>query len=165
MDIACPVGCAVGEAPLSAAPPLEPPALPATCSGGFEVNKPKKGSVYTITSKTPGGSSAAPLDVQIATYTAPDHMVIRATRKNGTTYPVVDTCTLKTALYSDPTGKGCVRPPEDSIRQYKVKLEAGTTKLEFDFAGACTPTYLRVLGLCEFEVTPFVPDCSFRTIK
>ena len=30
--------------------------------------------------------------------------------------------------------------------------------------GACTPTYMRVLGLCDFEVPTFFPGCGFRSI-
>ncbi len=45
-----------------------------------------------------------------------------------------------------------------------MSITAGTKSLSFDMTGACTPTYLRVLGLCDFDVTPFFPGCQFRLI-
>lgn len=164
VDETCAPGCATGTDQVNPAVPLVPHGLPAACDGGFEINNPKKTEAYTIKSKSAQGSAATSLDIQLATYTAPDHVLITGKRKDGTTYKLVDTCTIKTATYADPTMGGCKRPPDDSIRQYKVDLEAGTTSLTFDFAGHCSPTYLRVLGLCEFEVTQFAAGCTFRVI-
>lgn len=159
----CAPGCA-GEANkvFPAAAPLASPGLPADCSGGFELNNPPQGT-YTIDSIAPGGSAARTLDVQIATYLAPDHIRITGIDASNAEYAIVDTCSIQTASYSDPTN-GCTRPPEDSIRQYEVSLKAGTKSLEVDVSGACTPIYLRVLGLCDFTVTPFFAGCRFRTI-
>jgi hypothetical protein len=70
---------------------------------------------------------------------------------------------VQTATYSDPTG-GCTRPPDDSIRQLKVTLRAGTTALKVDVSGSCTPIYLRVRGLCRFDVKPFYAGCGFRAV-
>jgi len=157
----CEPGCAdKASAVFPPATPLGPSQLPASCSSGFEMNRTK--DVFTI--EAPGGSAARTLEVEIATYTAPDHIRISGIDKNGVEYPLVENCSMRTATYADPTGDGCSRPPDETIRRYTVNLEAGTKSLTFDTSGACTPTYLRVLGLCDFEVTPFFPGCQFRLL-
>ena len=162
VDTSCPAGCASGTPDFPAAVPLVPPVLPASCSGGFEMNNAPP-QLYKVESISPGGAQARTLDVEIATYLAPDHIRITAVDASDTVYALVDTCSLQTSDYSDPTN-GCTRPPDDSIRQYKVSITAGTKSVSFDMTGACTPTYLRVLGLCDFDVTPFFAGCGFRLI-
>jgi len=120
---------------------------------------------FTATAISPNGSSAAALNIEIATYEEPDHIRITGVDANGVEYTVVDTCSMQTATYMDPTKGGCIRPPDDSIRQYQVNLKAGTKSLTFDVSGGCTPWYLQVLGLCEFTFTaPKNAGCRFRTI-
>lgn len=60
---------------------------------------------------------------------------------------------MRTAEYADPT-MGTVRPPEDSIRDYRVALPAGSKQLVVDNTNAGTPTYIRILGLCDFTIQP-----------
>jgi hypothetical protein len=112
-----------------------------------------------VFSKIPAESSPDLLDQGLA----PDHLRITGVDASDNEYTLVDTCSLQTATYPDPTD-GCTRPPDDSIRQFKATVEAGTTSLTFDYTGACTPNYMRVLGLCDFAVTPFFPGCQFRLI-
>ncbi len=162
VDTTCQAGCASGTPSFPAAVPLTPPAVPAGCSGGFEMNNPPT-QVFTVQSLAPGGAPASTLDIQIATYKAPDHIDITATDAAGTVTALVATCHLQTSVDSDPTD-GCTRPPDDTIRQFTVSLPAGTTTLGFDMTGACTPTYTRVLGLCNFDVTTLFPGCGFRAI-
>ena len=107
---------------------------------------------FTATAISPSGSSAGPLNIEIATYQMPDHIRITGVDASGVEYTLVDTCAMQTATYEDPTN-GCTRPPDDSIRQYQVNLKAGTKSLTFDVSGGCTPWYLQVLGLCEFTFT------------
>jgi hypothetical protein len=160
----CPVGCAMGTSSYPAAVPLLPTNTPPNCSGGFELNNSDMAS-FTATATSPNGSSAAPLDIEIATYLVPDHIRITGIDANNQEYTIVDTCQMQTATYADPTN-GCERPPDDSIRQYQVNIQAGTKSLKFDVSGGCTPWYVRVLGLCEFSFTPptTTPSCAFRTI-
>lgn len=161
VDTTCMPGCQRDE---QTYPP--PVALvdhaPAGCKAGFELNASKGVGVYTFDSLAPGGSAATALEVQFATYRVSDHIKIDGVTSAGT-YPLIDTCTVQTAQYSDPT-KGCGRPPDDSIRQYKVMLKAGTTQIKVDLSGVCSPIYLRVRGLCEFDVQPFFAGCAFRTL-
>jgi hypothetical protein len=161
----CPAGCAGPTATFPPAVPLGPTGLPATCSGGFEANNPPE-HTFTVKSLSPSGAAAVTLDIDIATYHAPDHLRITGVDASNTEYVVLETCSLQTATYSDPTVNegNCVRPPDDSIRQLKGSVLAGTTSLTFDYTGACTPTYTRVLGLCDFAVTTFFSGCQFRVI-
>ncbi len=162
VDDTCQAGCASGTPDFPAAMPLVPPGLPPSCSGGFEMNNPPQ-QIFTLQSSSPGGAQAGTLDIEIATYKAPDHIRITAVDATGTEEPLVVTCHLQTSTYSDPTN-GCARPPDDSIRQYEVTIPAGTRSLRFDMTGACTPTYMRVLGLCDFTISPFFTGCGFRSI-
>jgi hypothetical protein len=158
----CPAGCAFGLASFPPAIPLTPPNLPATCANGFEMNNSPQGS-FTAHAISPSGAKGGNLDVQIATYLAPDHIRITGVDASNNTYTIVDTCSMQTALYSDPTN-GCTRPPDDSIRQYQVTVKTGTKSLTFDVSGGCTPHYLRVLGLCDFSWTAPIPGCAYRAI-
>jgi hypothetical protein len=161
----CPAGCAGPTSTFPPAVPLTPPGLPASCSDGFETNTPPT-QAFTVYSLSPNGALAGTLDVDIATYKAPDHLRITGVDASSAEYTLLETCSLQTATYSDPTAASgsCTRPPDDSIRQFKATVEAGTKSLTFDYTGACTPNYMRVLGLCDFAVTPFFPGCQFRLI-
>jgi hypothetical protein len=163
VDPSCTAGCATGTPDFPAAVPLVPPGLPASCSGGFEMNNPPQ-QIFTLPSSSPNGAAARTLDIEIATYKAPDHVSITGVDASGAQYALVDSCHLQTSTSSDPTD-GCSRPPDDTLRQYTVNVKAGTKSLTFDWSGACTPTYVRVLGLCDFDVTPFFSGCGFRTIQ
>jgi hypothetical protein len=76
-------------------------------------------------------------------------------------YLLLDTCRIRTAEYPDPTD-GTTRPPDDTIRQYEIKIVAGTKSLTFDSSNTTTPWYMRVLGLCEFDVQPGPSSCGWR---
>jgi hypothetical protein len=60
---------------------------------------------------------------------------------------------MRTAEYSDPT-EGRTRPPEDSIRDYRIDLNYGTKQIVIDSSNALSPTYIRILGLCDFDIQP-----------
>jgi hypothetical protein len=160
VDTTCAPGCVAAKKTFPPAATLISSA-PSTCTKGFEINNPKSGTTYTI--KRVRGTGAVPLEVQFATYLAPDHIKLVGITATGE-YPVVDTCTVQTATYADPTKGGCTRPPDETIRQYAVTLRAGTTALRADFTGVCSPIYLRVRGLCDFDVTPFTTGCTFRAV-
>jgi hypothetical protein len=158
----CPAGCSAGTPYFPAAVPLQPPAVPASCSSGFEMNN--LSTSFGATALSPNGAAGGTLDVQIATYLKPDHIRITGIDASNNGYVLVDTCELQTADYGDPTD-GCGRPPDDSIRQYTVTVTPGTKSLTVDVTGACTPYYVRVLGLCEFDVVSPVPNqCAFRIL-
>lgn len=131
----------VGITPQNAKPPK---AAPSDCRVGFEFNN-FKNRQFDITSAA--GSRSLTLEVDIASYTAADRMRLLADGKLK-----LDTCRLRTASYADPTG-GDKRPPEDSIRYFRVKIPKGTKKLTFDWGAAGTPTYIRVIGLCDFDTS------------
>ena len=90
----------------------------------------------------PRSRRAAPIlgfiDVQIATYKAPDHLRITS---GVDTEPTPCTCSSTRATCRPrPTAiraNGCLRPPDDSIRQYQVVVKAGTRSLTFDVSGGC----------------------------
>jgi hypothetical protein len=143
--------------------PTLPPTVPAGCRTGFEMNEPYEylqNKLYTIHSKTPAGSEALTLELDFATYQAPDGLKITGTLANGETYVLYLTCRMQTADYGDPTD-GQSRPPEDSIRDYRLDLKAGTVRLDFDYGRSSTPTYTKVTGLCDFDVTP--PPATMMT--
>jgi hypothetical protein len=133
------------------ATPLLPPDVPASCHNGFEIGDATIGSSYTLMSKTPKGAAAITLDVDFATYLQADGVVVTGVGPAGT-YTLLDTCRLQTSTMGDPTG-GTSRPPDDTIRQFRIAVEQGTTELTFDFAGVVSPMYIQVLGLCDFDVT------------
>lgn len=149
IDTAC-AGDQNVDAPQLLVPKWTPlaPTVPNECLAGFEMNR-LENAVHTLTSAA--GSRAITLEVDIATYTASDAIRISAIDGNGNATILVDTCRMRTAEYADPTG-GTTRPPEDSIRDFRVNLPAGTKQLVIDNTNASTPTYVRVLGLCDFTM-------------
>ncbi len=147
-------GCTAGGLLLPVFPPatpLLPPDVPSTCANGFEIGDATIGSSYTLMSKSSKGAAAITLDVDFATYLQADGVVVTGTGPSGT-YTLLDTCRLQTATMGDPTG-GMSRPPDDTIRQFRIAVEQGTTELTFDFGGVVSPMYIQVLGLCDFNVT------------
>jgi hypothetical protein len=127
-----------------------PQTVPTDCLVGFELNN-YQNAVWSISSVQPSGSRALKLEVDLATYKAADTIRMQAV-VNGTSHDLFATCRLKTADYGDPT-RGLSRPPVDAIREFRVDLPLGTTQLTFDFTGTSTPSYLRVLGLCDFDLS------------
>jgi hypothetical protein len=160
----CADACGTVTQKYPAAVPIVPPNLPSACRNGFELNNPQAQQTFTLTSTSPSGSQARDLDIEIATYLAPDHIRITGRDSSGHEFSIVETCSMQTANYSDPTN-GCSRPPDDSIRQYFGKLPAGTKSITVDVTGACTPIYLKMLGLCDFNIQPFYAGCGFRLLN
>jgi hypothetical protein len=149
--------CTMGGSPATVFPPyvpLVPPDEPASCGSGFELGDATAGSIYTIDSNIVGGASAITLDVDFATYKEPDAIIITGVTASGSTYTLMDSCRLQTSAVGDQTG-GMYRPADQTIRQFRLNLEAGTISLAFNFSGVVSPMYLQVLGLCDFNVTPF----------
>jgi hypothetical protein len=134
------------------ATPLLPPDVPSGCTNGFEIGDATPGSKYTLMAKTTMGSRAIVLDVDFATYLQADGVVITGVGPSGSTYTLLDTCRLQTSTTGDSTG-GKSRPADDTIRQFRIQVEQGTTQLTFDFTGVFSPMYIQVLGLCDFNVT------------
>ena len=100
------------------------------------------------------GASASTLDIDFATYKQPDGVVITGTLAGGTTYTLLDSCRLQTSDNGDMTN-GEFRPADDTIRQFRVNVQAGTVSLSFDFGGVVSPMYIQALGLCAFDLTSF----------
>ena len=97
-----------------------------------------------------GTANAAILYIEVATYQAPDSIVIMSQGVSGTTTQLLNICDIATYSSGDPTN-GISRPYSDTILQFEVLLPAGTKSLKFDFSGATTPTYLGVWNLNEFS--------------
>jgi hypothetical protein len=132
--------------------------LPDSCLTGFEMNRLRKNtySIEVDQSIFPHGTQARILELDLATYVAPDKIKIYGVNADGSEYLMLDSCRLQTATYGDPTD-GKVRPPEDSIRSYRLELRENTRSLRFDFSAVNTPTYLKVMGLCEFDLSRPAP--------
>lgn len=130
-----------------------PDSVPADCLRGFEMNNFH--GTWSTDSLTLAGSRAIELEVDVATYQAPDDIRISGT-VNGAERDLFATCRMQTSTYGDRTG-GLIRPQDDCIREFRLDLPTGTTRLTFDFSNATTPTYIRVLGLCDFDLQPPAP--------
>jgi hypothetical protein len=155
IDPVC-TGGGAGDAPVFPPyVPLVPPSVPADCANGFELGDATAGSVYTLDTNQATGAAAITLDVDFATYKEPDAVVITGVGPAGE-YTLLDSCRLQTSAVGDVTG-GTSRPADDTIRQFRVNVTAGTTSLVISFAGVVSPMYIQILGLCDFAVTPF-PD-------
>lgn len=157
VDMTCPGSCPFGQL-TPAFPPfvrLLPPDVPASCSNGFQMGGVNGGcgrSTYTLVSTRAGGANAITLDVDFATYLAPDGVTVTGVDAAGRTYTLMQTCRLQTSTASGPSTS---RPSDDTIRQFRLPVRAGTRQLDFDFGAVTTPMYIQVLGLCDFSVRPF----------
>lgn len=158
--------CAAGGLLLPTFPPytpLLPPDVPSTCTNGFEIGDAAIGSSYTISAKSAAGSRAILLDVDFATYLQADGVVVTGVNASGATYTLLDTCRLQTSTAGDPTG-GKSRPPDQTIRQFRIQVTQGTSQLTFNFSGVVSPMYIQVLGLCDFNVTPFASATWWQAV-
>jgi hypothetical protein len=130
-------------------PPTNPP-VPPDCLSGIEVNNAIPNE-YAVDSRSTYGAAGRVIEVDIATYWRPDELRIYAVDSLNNRTLMLSTCRMRTNMEGD-TGDGYKRPDEQSIRYYQVNLPAATRRLIFDYTGTDSPTYMRVLGLCDFQV-------------
>jgi hypothetical protein len=138
--------------------PLLPDDVPSDCANGFELNNPSGRGIYSVMAKTSAGSRPLTLDIDLATYKVPDKVRITGVDSCAKPYTLLSSCELQTANVGDPTG-GMGRPPDATIRQFRVNMPGGTRELTFDFSNVTSPMYLRVVGLCDFNVATY-PNAS-----
>lgn len=120
------------------------------CQTNLEVNN-IRGEVLTFQSSLPQGSEERVLQIDVATYVAADVITISASNILGQSVNLLQTCRMRTACYGDPTD-GKSRPPEDSIRTFRVTLPAGTKTITLDYLKSKSNTYTRIIGLCDFNL-------------
>jgi hypothetical protein len=140
--------------------PLARPDVPSYCSNGFELGGATGGcgrSTYTLVSTRAGGARAITLDVDFATYLVPDGVTLTGIDGSGNTYALLLTCRMQTSLVGGPS---TMRPPNDTIRQFRVAVREGTSRLNFDFGAVTSPMYIQVLGLCDFAL-PRYPNAAW----
>jgi hypothetical protein len=138
--------------------------VPADCANGFELGGANGGcgnSTYSLRSNRMGGARAITLDVDFATYLAPDGVTISAIDGSGNTYTLLRTCRLQTSRAAGPS---TMRPSDDTIRQFRLDVREGTRELDFDFGAVTTPMYIQVLGLCDFDVSPYSHAAFWRAV-
>jgi hypothetical protein len=149
--------CSVADASVEYPPyvPLYAPDVPATCANGFEVCDAEGAPVYVIHSTSPAGSEGLTLDLDFATYVAPDGLLITGVGACNTEYVLFDSCRISTAPDAEGTyTNGMERPTDTAIRQFHLTLLPGTTQLTFDFSRVTSPMYFQILGLCDFALPP-----------
>ena len=166
IDPTCPSTCPLnGVAPIfPAAAPLVAPDVPLSCSNGFEMGGATGGcgrATYALHAIRPGGSRGITLDVDFATYLVPDAVLVTGIDATGVRYTLLQTCRLQTSFVGGPSN---MRPGDDTIRQFRLDVRPGTTELDFDFGAVTSPMYIRVLGLCDFAVTPFAAAAWWRAV-
>jgi len=143
---------------------LYPPDVPKACASGFEVCDALGAPPYTIHSVSAAGSQGLTLDLDFATYVAPDGLLITGIDGTCKPYVLFDTCRISTADESESTyTNGKERPQDIAIRQFHVTLRPGTTQLTFDFSRVVSPMYFQILGLCDFAL-PAVPGVGWSSL-
>lgn len=143
---------------------LYPPDVPKTCANGFEVCDAEGAPAYTIHSVSQAGSQALTLDLDLATYTAPDGLLITGIDGNCKPYVLFDTCRISTSAEAEGAySNGKERPLDIAIRQFHLTLRPGTTQLTFDFSRVVSPMYFQILGVCDFALPP-VPGVGWFSL-
>ncbi len=166
IDTRCPGTCPLGGVPAVFPPatPLARPDVPAICATGFELGGPSGGcgrATYTIHTTRSAGARAITLNVDFATYLVPDAVTVTALDGAGMRYTLLETCRLQTSILGGPSDR---RPGDDTIRQFRLAVRDGTRQLDFDFGAVTSPMYLRVLGLCDFAVTPYADAVWWQSV-
>jgi hypothetical protein len=134
---------------------LYPPDVPANCANGFEICDALGAAPYVIHAVPAAGSRGLTLDLDFATYTAPDGLLITGVDGACGSYVLFDSCALRTSDQSESAyTNGMERPSDIAIRQFHITLRPGTTSLTFDFTNVTSPMYFQVLGLCDFSMPP-----------
>jgi hypothetical protein len=124
--------------------------VPNTCLSGFEVNDEQFPNGITLLTTDPLGANGRTLELDYATYTAPNMMKITGVLLDGSTYSLFESCVLRTWKNSHPTST--TRPCEGTIRAFRPVLKQDTVKLIIEPRGI-TPYYIRMLGLCDFNLS------------
>ena len=151
IDTSCSqAGGASGETLFPPKGPQLPATAPGNCRNGFELNN-LAGAQFSLNATAPTGNFL--LEVDVATYLQPDQIRIVAIKSDGSRELLLDTCRLRTFFFFDPTD-GASRPPEDTIRSFRIPLHAGVASLSFELQGTTSPYYLSVTGLCQFTLNP-----------
>lgn len=122
---------------------------PANCRSGIEFNNFHRTLVLDATN--PEGSQTFKLEVDVATYKAPDTMRIVAVDGQGAEQVIFSSCRMQTANVADPSD-GKSRPSTDVIRFFRPLLPKGTQQLKIDFDNSNTPSYMKITGLCDFTI-------------
>ena len=138
---------------------LAPQGVPTDCSNGFELGGVRAGcgAVYRLIARRPGGARAITLDVDYATYLVPDAVSVTGLDASGARYSLLQTCRMQTSVVGGPSDR---RPPDDTIRQFRIDVREGTRELDIDFGAVTSPMYIRVRGLCDFTVSRY-PDAPW----
>jgi hypothetical protein len=141
--------CDVAGSEIYFPPKTTPLPFFSACTEGFEVNNFYNRKIV-ITRATPL-ATAIDVHVDVATYLAPDSIIIDSEDQTATSTKLVQSCRMRTANTPDPT-LGSSRPPESMIRDYIIKLPAGSTTFVLDLLKSPSPVYVKVQGLCGFDV-------------
>lgn len=135
--------------------------VPANCRSGIEFNNFHRSLVLDATN--PEGSQTFKLEVDVATYKAPDTLRIVAVDGQGVEQVIFSSCRMQTANVPDPSD-GKSRPTTDVIRFFRPLLPKGTRQLKIDFDNSNTPSYMKITGLCDFTIpTPNAADARTTT--
>jgi hypothetical protein len=134
--------------------PLVTPNVPATCSNGIELNN-LYASVYQLNANAPTPIRQAWIDY--GTYEVPDSLSISSINGAGVKTEIFNKSKISTHANPYTTVN---RPPDDRLRQAQLIIPAGTVKLEFNFSRACSPFYIRLQGLCDFNRSKLIPTSN-----
>lgn len=127
-----------------------PLTLPDSCVLGFELNSPLPEKLLSYQSLDFLGSKERILEFDYASYLPPSAIRITGTRLNGERYVLFESCSVRSEIA--PAGSKKSRPCETHIRNYRLLLKSNTVKLQFE-AVKNTPFYVRLLGLCDFNLS------------
>lgn len=125
--------------------------VPSACRAGIEFNNFQKKTLVLNASNTADGSQTFKLEVDLATYQAPDTLRLVAVDAQGAQHVIFSSCRMRSANVADPTD-GKSRPGTDVIRFFRPVLPKGTKSLIIDFSQVKTPTYMKITGLCDFLI-------------
>lgn len=123
--------------------------LPDSCLAGFELNSPLPQKGLEFKSLDLLGAQARVLEFQYASYSPPSSVRITGRLLGGESYTLFESCGVRTDIA--PSGKKKDRPDEEHIRHYRLNLRSGTISIKFE-AVKQTPFYVRLLGLCDFDM-------------
>lgn len=131
--------------------------LPSTCQNGVEIWNVKMNNQVVLKSSSAAGTAAdRQIDLDYATYKAANTSRITAILADGSSQEIFHPCLIST--HADVESK-CLtsgagsRPIDPAIRDFRIVIPKGTVELRIVGLDNDTPWYLKIKGLCDFNLS------------
>lgn len=151
-------------------PKITTPAAAADCKSSVEIWNVWNGATIVI-NHIPNRQSFISnqvIELDYASYLEPDDLEIRAFNVKGDSTVLFRQCRISTGplVENEYMKTPFTRPADESIRDFRIVIPTGTSRLQIKPLKSESPFYIRMKGLCNFDIhnpqAPLVKDIEKR---